>query len=172
MKYVVKNTSGIIYIYGYYERTEKNEDLVMEAQLKDGDILEGTYDGNEYVRVVRVNGRKLRAVIAVNKEDVMSCSIVIDSNPPQKGDYFYKKFLRDFENRPSSIPTATDISDVGKIIEMQHKIDVYENFITLLFCMIQGCTPEALLLQSDLELEDTMNKLWRFVRDKINEGKG
>lgn len=172
MKYVVKNTSRITYIYGYYKRTEKNEDLVMETKLKDGDIVEGTYDGNEYVRVVRVNGRKLRCAMAVNKEDVMSFSILSDSNPLKKDDFFHKTFLREFENRPSSLPTATDIADVGKIIEMQHKIDVYENYIKLLFCMIQGCNPDVICLQSGLKLEDTMNKIWRFVRDKIKEGKG
>lgn len=172
MKYVVKNTSRITYFYGYYVRTEKNEDLVMETKLKDGDIVEGTYDGNEYVRVVRVNGRKLRCAMAVNKEDVMSFSILCDSNPLKKDDYFHKTFLRDFENRPSSLPTATDIADVGKIIEMQHKIDVYENYIKLLFCMIQGRNPDVICLQSGLKLEDTMNKIWRFVRDKIKEGKG
>lgn len=172
MKYIVKNASKIIYLYNYDERTGENIGKSMVAQLEDGDILEGTYDGNEYVRVVRVNGRKLRSAIGVHKADVRSCCASSEDEPLKTEGFIHETYLGSFENRPPKPPTITAVGDVGKAVELQHKVDVYENYIILLSCMIQGDNPDILCLQSDLELDGPMDKIWSYVRNRIREGKG
>ena len=63
-------------------------------------------------------------------------------------------------------------NEIKMIAEMQHKIDVYENFIVLCAGMIRREDPSVVCLASDLEKEDDMDDIWTFVKEKIEEGHG
>ena len=63
-------------------------------------------------------------------------------------------------------------NEVKTIAEMQHKIDVYENFIVLLAGMINREDPSVVCLSSDLEKEPEMDDIWLFVKEKVEESNG
>lgn len=68
--------------------------------------------------------------------------------------------------------TKLNDNEVREVAQMQTKIDSYESFISALNAMIVSHSTDLnYLLFEGTPLTNEMNKVWRFVKEKINEGK-
>lgn len=63
-------------------------------------------------------------------------------------------------------------NEVKEIAQMQKKIDAYESFISTIYVMLATKkTNLNYLVFGGNPFTNEMNKIWRFVKEKINEGK-
>ena len=68
--------------------------------------------------------------------------------------------------------TRLNDNEVREVAQMQMKIDTYESFIGALNVMVVGQRTDLnYLLFDGTPLTKEMNRVWRFVKEKINEGK-
>ena len=64
-------------------------------------------------------------------------------------------------------------NEVKEVAEMQMKIDTYESFISSVCAMVvTKRTDINYLLFSGTELTSEMNKIWRFVKQTIEDNEG
>lgn len=68
--------------------------------------------------------------------------------------------------------TILNDNEVQTIAEMQKKIDSYESFISTVHAMVFARKTDLNYLVFDgTELTNEMNRIWRFVKEKINADK-
>lgn len=68
--------------------------------------------------------------------------------------------------------TKLNDNEVQTIAEMQKKIDTYESFISTVHVMVFARKTDLNYLVFDgTELTNEMNRIWRFVKEKINADK-
>lgn len=68
--------------------------------------------------------------------------------------------------------TKLNDNEVQTIAEMQKKIDSYESFISTVHVMVFARKTDLNYLVFDgTELTNEMNRIWRFVKEKINADK-
>ena len=68
--------------------------------------------------------------------------------------------------------TKLNDNEVQTIAEMQKKIDTYESFICTVHAMVFARKPDLNYLVFDgTELTNEMNRIWRFVKGKIEADK-
>lgn len=68
--------------------------------------------------------------------------------------------------------TKLNDNEVQTIAEMQKKIDSYESFISTVHAMVFARKTDLNYLVFDgTELTNEMNRIWRFVKEKINADK-
>ena len=68
--------------------------------------------------------------------------------------------------------TKLNDNEVQTIAEMQKKIDTYESFISTVHAMVFARKTDLNYLVFDgTELTNEMNRIWRFVKEKINADK-
>lgn len=60
-------------------------------------------------------------------------------------------------------------NEVSAVAEMQRKIDAYEEFIILLFAMIQRKDPTVKCVLHDIDLEEHMTSIWGYIKNKIKQ---
>lgn len=63
--------------------------------------------------------------------------------------------------------TKLNDNEVLEIANMQKKIDSYEGFIRAIFIMSKIGRPVDYPLFDGTELEEEMNFIWKFVKDKL-----
>ncbi len=64
-------------------------------------------------------------------------------------------------------------NEVKEVAEMQMKIDTYESFISSVCAMVVSKRTDInYLLFSGTELTSEMNKIWRFVKQTIEDHEG
>lgn len=65
--------------------------------------------------------------------------------------------------------TKLNDNEVQTIAEMQKKIDTYESFISTVHVMVFARKTDLNYLVFDgTELTNEMNRIWRFVKEKID----
>lgn len=57
--------------------------------------------------------------------------------------------------------------DISTICEMQHRIDAYQTYITMLSTMVREEDPEARCLLYGTPLDGLMGELWKEVRRMV-----
>ena len=68
--------------------------------------------------------------------------------------------------------TKLNDNEVQTIAEMQKKIDTYESFISTVHAMVFARKTDLNYLVFDgTELTNEMNRIWRFVKEKIDTDK-
>ena len=68
--------------------------------------------------------------------------------------------------------TKLNYNEVHTIVEMQKKIDTYESFICTVHAMVFAKKTDLnYLLFDGTELTEEMNRIWRFVKEKIDTDK-
>ena len=68
--------------------------------------------------------------------------------------------------------TKLNDNEVQTIVEMQKKIDTYESFICTVHAMVFAKKTDLnYLLFYGTEFTNEMNRIWRFVKEKINADK-
>lgn len=68
--------------------------------------------------------------------------------------------------------TKLNDNEVKTIAEMQKKIDSYESFISTVHVMVFARKTDLNYLVFDgTEFTNEMNRIWRFVKEKINADK-
>ena len=68
--------------------------------------------------------------------------------------------------------TKLNDNEVQTIAEMQKKIDTYESFINTVHVMVFARKTDLNYLVFDgTELTNEMNRIWRFVKEKIDTDK-
>ena len=68
--------------------------------------------------------------------------------------------------------TKLNENEVKEVAKMQMKIDTYESFICALNAMVVGKRTDLnYLLFDGTPLTKEMNRVWRFVKQTIKEGK-
>ena len=68
--------------------------------------------------------------------------------------------------------TRLNDNEVREVAQMQMKIDTYESFIGALNVMVVGQRTDLnYLLFDGTPLTKEMNRVWRFVKEKINASK-
>lgn len=68
--------------------------------------------------------------------------------------------------------TKLNDNEVQTIAEMQKKIDSYESFISTVHVMVFARKTDLNYLVFDgTEFTNEMNRIWRFVKEKINTDK-
>lgn len=68
--------------------------------------------------------------------------------------------------------TKLNDNEVQTIVEMQKKIDTYESFISTVHAMVFARRTDLnYLLFDETDFTNEMNRIWRFVKEKINADK-
>lgn len=68
--------------------------------------------------------------------------------------------------------TKLNDNEVQTIVEMQKKIDTYESFISTVHAMVFARKTDLnYLLFDETDFTNEMNRIWRFVKEKINADK-
>lgn len=68
--------------------------------------------------------------------------------------------------------TKLNDNEIKTIVEMQKKIDTYESFISTVHAMVFARKTDLNYLVFDgTDFTNEMNRIWRFVKEKINADK-
>lgn len=68
--------------------------------------------------------------------------------------------------------TKLNDNEVREVAQMQMKIDTYESFISSIHAMITAKKTDLnYLLFDGTQFTEEMNRVWRFVKEKINASK-
>ena len=68
--------------------------------------------------------------------------------------------------------TKLNDNEIKTIAEMQKKIDTYESFISTVHAMVFARKTDLNYLVFDgTDFTNEMNRIWRFVKEKINADK-
>lgn len=68
--------------------------------------------------------------------------------------------------------TKLNNNEIKTIVEMQKKIDTYESFISTVHAMVFARKTDLNYLVFDgTDFTNEMNRIWRFVKEKINADK-
>ena len=71
-----------------------------------------------------------------------------------------------------TMKTKLNDNEINTIVEMQKKIDTYESFISTVHAMVFARKTDLNYLMFDLtDFTEEMNRIWRFVKEKINADK-